>query len=103
MALNNMTNSPEAVEDHIRKQMEGSGIGQSIAQAILMAQKPMTLTQLAQKHNLEPESAKAFLREWLDAQELQGYIDDNGDLWDANVRVLPEDRPLIARPTDLGD
>ena len=28
----------------------------------------MTLTQLAQKHNLEPESAKAFLKEWLDMQ-----------------------------------
>lgn len=58
MALNNMTNTPEAVEEHIRKQIQGSGIGQVMAQAILAAQKPMNLTQLAQKHNLEPESAK---------------------------------------------
>lgn len=40
MALNNMTNTPEAVEEHIRKQIEGSGIGQVMAQAILAAQKP---------------------------------------------------------------
>jgi len=40
MALNNMTNTPEAVEEHIHKQIEGSGIGQVIAQAILAAQKP---------------------------------------------------------------
>lgn len=33
----------------------------------------MTTTQLAQKHNLEPESAKAFLREWLDMQNVIAY------------------------------
>lgn len=26
----------------------------------------MTITKLAKKHNLEPESAKAFLREWVE-------------------------------------
>jgi hypothetical protein len=40
MALNNMTNTPEAVEEHTRKQIEGSGIGVAMAQAILAAQKP---------------------------------------------------------------
>ena len=40
MSLNNMSNTPEAVEEHIRKQIEGSGIGKVMAQAILAAQKP---------------------------------------------------------------
>ena len=61
----------------------------------------MTLTQLAQKHNLEPESAKAFLREWLDSQDVHGYVGSIGGLY----RQAPpwSATPLIARPTDLGD
>lgn len=69
MALNNMSNTPEAVEEHIRKQIEGSGIGQAMAKAVLAAQKPMTITDLAKKHNLEPENARDFLREWFDMQD----------------------------------
>lgn len=63
----------------------------------------MTLTQLAQKHNLEPESAKAFLREWLDMQRIRGYLNRIGSFKEADsTYVFKNDTPLIARPTDLG-
>lgn len=33
----------------------------------------MTLPDLAAKHNIDPESAKAFLREWLDMHPVIAY------------------------------
>lgn len=85
----------------------------------------MTLTQLAQKHNLEPESAKAFLREWIDTQtviaygvESMGNPDTETAMFYTHSFVGAKNReniliddgwldvktiPLIARPTDLGD
>lgn len=57
----------------------------------------MTLTQLAQKHNLEPESAKD-----INPCGGCGETDPNkrclGCLHDFNA-----DAKLIARPTDLGE
>lgn len=61
----------------------------------------MTLTQLAQKHNLEPESAKAFLREWLNMQNVWGYMDEVGSLF--HSKEYDSDVALIARLTDLGE
>jgi hypothetical protein len=79
----------------------------------------MTLTQLAQKHNLEPESAKAFLREWLDMQQTKAYLKTWNSVGNASMgrkrvdlspecelwleNMFPEITPLIARPTDLGE
>lgn len=72
----------------------------------------MTLTELSKKHNLEPESAKAFLMEWLDMQKVVAYQStcrafqakelENYDLsiWKAYDKMFCE---LIARPTDLGE
>lgn len=87
--------------------------------------QPMTLTSLAQKHNLDPESAEAFLREWFDSQTVIAYgVESMGNpdtetamfythsKVGANHRVqLLEDGgwldvkviPLIARTTDLGE
>lgn len=65
----------------------------------------MTLTQLAQKHNLEPESAKAFLREWLDMQKSYPINRKHGEtciLIFKNTELRKSDI-LIGRPTDLGD
>ena len=63
----------------------------------------MTLPQLAKKHNIDPESAKAFLREWLDAQDVYGYVDGKNDMWYSRKMAGLEALPLIARPTDLGE
>ena len=63
----------------------------------------MTITQLAQKHNLEPESAKAFLREWLDSQNpytLRGKLGHHCSFYSTELR---KGDVVIARPTDLGD
>lgn len=64
----------------------------------------LTLPQLAQKHNLEPESAKAFLREWIEQQD--AYIVQKRkfqnvcSIYSNNLR---KGDLLIARPTDLGE
>ncbi len=77
----------------------------------------MTLTQLDQKHNLEPESAKVFLREWLSKQQVWAYFQTDADggvyIVDANEYIYHKSEimhrgwtsmePLIARPTDLGE
>jgi len=61
----------------------------------------MTLTSLAQKHNIDHENAKAFLREWLDMQNVWGYMDEVGSLF--HSKEYDSDVALIARPTDLGE
>lgn len=66
----------------------------------------MTLTDLAAKHNIDPESAKAFLRELLDVQEIVAYVDSTHKalLKAGNTatvlgfRIDKYDTPLIARP-----
>lgn len=77
----------------------------------------MTLTQLAQKHNIPPESAKAFLREWLDMQPVTAMLEQVhpnskprliekslADHWiELGVPASIFRTPLIARPTDLGE
>lgn len=69
----------------------------------------MTITQLAQKHNLEPESAKAFLRDVLDMQPVVQYSGKLGsftcyaDSPDKFMKNTTDVTPLIARPTDLGE
>lgn len=80
----------------------------------------MTLTQLAQKHNLEPESAKAFLLEWLSQQNIvcnfrindfneyafdmpEFSSDEQYNYWAQACGGKGTNTYLIARPTDLGD
>jgi hypothetical protein len=64
----------------------------------------MTLTSLASKHNIDHESAKAFLREWLDMQRVRGYLNRHGSFVDADTEYLFRRHiTLIARPTDLGE
>lgn len=63
----------------------------------------MTLAQLAKKHHLDPESAKAFLKEWLDSQEIEAIKDRYGNVISADVSMWDTDTALIARSTDLGE
>lgn len=63
----------------------------------------MTLTKLAKKHNLEPESAKAFMREWLDMQKpyiLRGKLGHHCSFYSTELR---KGDVVIIRPTDLGE
>ena len=76
----------------------------------------MTITQLAKKHNLDPESAKAFLREWLDMQPCLAYEFRSHELlpfeypskeyaesfMKVGLKRIAFGRELIARP-DLED
>lgn len=63
----------------------------------------MTITQLAQKHNLEPESAKAFLREWLDMQKPYQIRGKLGHHCSFHSTELRKGDIVVASPTDLGD
>lgn len=70
----------------------------------------MTLTSLAAKHNIDPESAKAFLREWLDMQTVIGcafgkdqHITKGYNLDSNKAMGFDSVLPLIARTTDLGE
>lgn len=64
----------------------------------------MTLTELAKKHDIDPDSVIAFLREWLDAQPSYPVDRKHGDVCVAifkNTELRKGDM-LIARPT-LGE